>query len=263
LTNNTEFRLGQALSPAAGGWHGFVSRLKKRYVIDVKNFDPTKMVACTVVMEGTAEEVRQQEETLSRILKETGGLSGGAEGGKRGYRATFAIAYIRDFLNQLGILGETFETSAPWSRIEGITKAVKAELLRLCEQHSVTGKPYLSYRISQSYQSGVCIYFTMGFFGRDLTDPEETYQKIEHRLREVILEQGGSLSHHHGVGKVRKDFVPRVHSPSAISALHAVKEALDPKNVFAAGNNVFGLKPEQAGEKAAGSKSEQHSVTNS
>ena len=59
-------------------------------------------------------------------------------------------------------------------------------------------------------------------------------------LREVILEQGGSLSHHHGVGKIRRPFIPRSHSPSAIEAVGAVKRTLDPNNVFAAGNNIFG-----------------------
>ncbi|MEX2381757.1 MAG: FAD-binding oxidoreductase [Opitutales bacterium] len=243
LTNNTEFRLGQAISPSHARWKAFTAGLKKRYVLGFKGFNPKKMVACTAVMEGTVSEVEQQERTLSRLLRAHGGLSGGEEGGKRGYRVTFAIAYIRDFLNKLGIIGETFETSAPWSRIGAITGAVERELRALCKASGVAGMPYLSYRISQSYQTGVCIYFTMGFSGRELDHPEETYKKIEHRLREVILEQGGSLSHHHGVGKVRRDFVSRVHSEASVEALQALKEALDPKNVFASRNNVFGLKP--------------------
>lgn len=247
LANNTEFRLGQAMGPGHTGWKAVVSRLKKAYLLRLKGFDPEKMVACTAVMEGAASEVRQQESGLSRLLPKHGGLSGGAEGGKRGYGVTFAIAYIRDFLNRLGILGETFETSAPWSRIEAITSAVERELHQLCASRGVSGRPYLSYRISQSYPTGVCIYFTMGFSGRDLATPEETYQDIEHRLREVILEQGGSLSHHHGVGKVRRDFVARVHSESAIEAAQALKQALDPNNVFGARNHVFGLAPSVAG----------------
>jgi alkyldihydroxyacetonephosphate synthase len=201
------------------------------------------MEAFTLVMEGTVNEVRQQQQTLSHLRARAGGISGGAEGGKRGYRATFAIAYIRDFLNQLGVLGETFETSAPWSRIEAITEAVERELTSSCQLFNVSGNPYLSYRISQSYQTGVCIYFTMGFSADGLGEPEAVYQKIEHRLREVILEEGGSLSHHHGVGKVRRGFLPRVHSASGMEAVRAVKRTLDPRNVFAAANHVFGPSP--------------------
>jgi len=243
LVNNLEFRLGRSLTPNRGRWKAFASRCLNHYVVNSKGFDPSEMEAFTLVMEGTVNEVRQQQQTLSHLRARAGGISGGAEGGKRGYRATFAIAYIRDFLNQLGVLGETFETSAPWSRIEAITEAVERELTSSCQLFNVSGNPYLSYRISQSYQTGVCIYFTMGFSADGLGEPEAVYQKIEHRLREVILEEGGSLSHHHGVGKVRRGFLPRVHSASGMEAVRAVKRTLDPRNVFAAANHVFGPSP--------------------
>ncbi len=243
LTNNTEFRLGHAVTPRSTWWQSVIGRLKRYYLLRIKGFDIERMVAATAVIEGTAAEVRQQRRVLARLSREAGGLSGGSEGGRRGYQVTFAIAYIRDFLNTLGILGETFETSAPWDRIGPITSAVERELAELGRAHGVSGRPYLSYRISQIYPAGVCIYFTMGFCGRGLEQPDRTYQRIEHRLREVVLEQGGSLSHHHGVGKIRQPFIHRAHSPGAIRALRAMKAAMDPANVFAAANNVFG--PEQ------------------
>ena len=239
LTNNTEFRLGQALGRAKRGTSALVSRLTKLFVTRVKGFDPERMVACTVVMEGSAAEVQQQARSLFALLKQHGGLSGGPENGRRGFAVTFAIAYIRDFLNKLGIFGETLETSAPWSRIHDITGAVEQELRRLCAERGVAGRPYLSYRISQSYRSGVCIYFTMGFCARGLEDPVRTFHEIEHRMREVILEQGGSLSHHHGIGKIRQDFLPRVHSEAAIRAARALKRSLDPNDVFGVANQAF------------------------
>ncbi len=239
LTNNTEFRLGQALGRAKRGTSALVSKLTKLYVTRVKGFDPERMVACTVVMEGTPDEVRQQARSLFGLLKAHGGLSGGPENGRRGFAVTFAIAYIRDFLNTLGIFGETLETSAPWSRILAITGAVDAELRRMCAERGVAGTPYLSYRLSQSYRAGVCIYFTMGFCARGLEDPVRTFHEIEHRMREVILEQGGSLSHHHGVGKIRQDFLPRVHSEASIESVRALKRALDPNDVFGVGNHAF------------------------
>jgi alkyldihydroxyacetonephosphate synthase len=238
-----EFRLGQALGRKHSRLKTLISRLKEFYVLRLKAYDPYRMVAGTLVMEGTTTEVRQQWRILSRLIRDCGGLSGGEENGRRGYQVTFAIAYIRDFLNRFDILGETFETSSPWDRVEAITSAVENELFRLCEQYGVPGKPYISYRVSQSYHTGAFIYFTMGFSGRGLDGADEIYQKIERRLREVILEQGGSLSHHHGVGKVRQAFVEQVHSPGGITALRELKRALDPNNVFAAGNNVYGHLP--------------------
>jgi alkyldihydroxyacetonephosphate synthase len=44
---------------------------------------------------------------------------------RRGYALTFAIAYLRDFFSQFGIAGESFETSAPWDRVEEVCTAVE------------------------------------------------------------------------------------------------------------------------------------------
>ena len=75
------------------------------------------MAAATFLIEGTAEEVAHQRKTVLRVAKQFGAMSGGASNGRRGYALTFGIAYIRDFVSQLGIMGETFETSVPWSRM--------------------------------------------------------------------------------------------------------------------------------------------------
>jgi alkyldihydroxyacetonephosphate synthase len=153
---------------------------------------------------------------------------------------TFAIAYIRDFFNQYYVLGETFETSVPWNRIHQVTQGVTDELHRQCRLFGVPGRPYLSYRVTQTYHTGVCIYFTMGFYGKGLTRPDEVFSKIEHALRSAILANGGSLSHHHGVGKVRQAFIPQIQSENSIRVLRECKQAMDPKNIFGIGNGVFG-----------------------
>jgi alkyldihydroxyacetonephosphate synthase len=53
------------------------------------------------------------------------------------------------------------------------------------------------------------------------------------------MDAGGSISHHHGVGKLRKYFVDRVASPETVDAVKSLKRAVDPQNVFAVRNNIF------------------------
>jgi alkyldihydroxyacetonephosphate synthase len=65
------------------------------------------------------------------------------------------------------------------------------------------------------------------------------FGKIERSLREAIISNGGSISHHHGVGKLRKDFMKDTLSPASIEFLRKVKKAADPQNVFGIRNNVF------------------------
>jgi alkyldihydroxyacetonephosphate synthase len=239
LVNNFEFRFGQALKPAHGPLKRIKDGLQRFFLLKVLRFEPLEMVACTIVMEGSRDEVRHQKRTVFGTAKRFGAISGGAANGKRGYMLTFGIAYIRDFTNQFHILGETFETSVPWNRIHVITAAVRKELSDQCAERGVTGKPYLSYRLTQTYHTGVCIYFTMGFSGKGLDKPDQVYHDIESRLRQVILDNGGSLSHHHGIGKIRRKFLPQIQTETSIKVLQETKRAMDPGNIFGIRNGIF------------------------
>ena len=248
LVNNQEFRFGQALKAAPAPLQHLKEKVQKFALLKVLGFDPLKMAACTIAMEGSRAEVAHQKRTIFKLAKAHGGKSAGATNGRRGYMLTFGIAYIRDFLNQFDFLGETFETSVPWSRIHDVTQAVQAELSAQCSARGVAGRPYLSYRVTQTYHTGVCIYFTMGFSGRGLAHPIAVYHDVEHALRQTILDHGGSLSHHHGVGKIRQSFVRHIQSDNSIEVLRKTKQALDPQNIFGIQNGIFGRageKPEQ------------------
>jgi len=59
--------------------------------------------------------------------------------------------------------------------------------------------------------------------------------------RQEILDNGGSLSHHHGLGKLRSAFVRQIYSQGHVDSIIAVKEALDPINVFGARNGMFSI----------------------
>jgi alkyldihydroxyacetonephosphate synthase len=240
LVNNNEFRFGQALKPAPEGLKKIEQKIQRFVLFSVKGFDLKKIVACTIVMEGTPQEVAQQNKTIFSLAKQFGGISGGASNGQRGYMLTFGIAYIRDFFNQFHILGETFETSVPWTNILKVTQAVEKTLFEACEKNGIAGKPYLSYRVTQTYHTGVCIYFTMGFSGQGLDKADEIYHKIEHQLRQVILDNGGSLSHHHGIGKIRQSFLPQIQTQNSLDVMRKVKLAMDPNNIFAIGNGPCG-----------------------
>jgi alkyldihydroxyacetonephosphate synthase len=240
LVNNREFRFGQALKPAAHGVHAWMDALKRTWLLSVLRFDPATLAACTIVMEGTRSEVARQEHVLRRIAKDFHAVWGGAENGRRGYSLTFAIAYLRDFFSQFGIVAESFETSVPWDRIGEVCAAVEGALAAECSLRGVASRPYLSYRVTQTYHAGVCIYFTMAFSGRGLADPAGVFHDIEQALRQVILDHGGSLSHHHGVGKIRQPFLPQVHSGAGLEAIRAAKRGVDPGNIFGIGNGACG-----------------------
>ena len=76
----------------------------------------------------------------------------------------------------------------------------------------------------------------MSFEG--IENPEDVFTGIEHKMRENFIQNGGSISHHHGVGKLRKDFMRDTISESSIEMVRGIKQAQDPKNVFGVRNNI-------------------------
>ena len=107
------------------------------------------------------------------------------------------------------------------------------------KEHGVTYKPWICCRITQVYDSGCCIYFYCGFTYRGLKkDPLETYMEIENSARDVIMRLGGSISHHHGIGKIRKRFMKNSINESGMEALRGMKKMFDPNNIFATNNLV-------------------------
>ena len=236
LVDNLQFQLSQTLKPRAEGVAALRRKIEKWFVTRVKGFDPARMVACTLVFEGTRDEVARQESVVRALTSRHGGMSGGAENGRKGYELTFGIAYIRDFIMRLRLLGESFETSVPWSDALALCEAVKR---RVRDEHAVRGlpgTPFVTCRITQLYQTGVAVYFYLGFSHEGVADPVGAYAAIEHAARDEILRMGGSLSHHHGIGKIRAGFLARTLSPAARRWTAAVKHAVDPTNLFAAGN---------------------------
>lgn len=239
LVDNVQFRLGQSLKAAPQGMHVVTSKVERLFVTKVKGFNTHAMVAATIVFEGSASEVAHQEKIVYDTAKQFGGVSGGPSNGERGYMLTYAIAYIRDFLSDYYIIGETYETTVPWSKIHDVCDAVKRVANEEHKRLGFPGKPFTSPRLTQMYHTGACIYFTHGLVHRGVEHAEEKFAEMEKKIRAAIMDAGGSISHHHGVGKLRTQFVDRVATPESVEAVKALKQAVDPENIFGVRNNVF------------------------
>ncbi|XP_055348767.1 alkyldihydroxyacetonephosphate synthase, peroxisomal-like isoform X2 [Paramacrobiotus metropolitanus] len=238
LMDNQQFRFGQALKPeAASVFHSFWDGCKKFYVTRVKGYDPEKMCVCTLLFEGSSHDVMHLEERLYSIAAAHGGMPAGEENGLRGYTLTFVIAYLRDLGFEYGVVSESFETSVPWDSVVDLCRNVKFRVKKECDHHGVKQPPLITCRVTQSYDAGACIYFYFAFNYRGLSgDPVHVYEEIETAARDEILANGGSISHHHGVGKLRDRWLKQTISPGGLGILQAVKAYIDPKNIFAAGN---------------------------
>ena len=239
LVDNLQFQLSQTLKARRRGVKKLVGALEKWFVTRVKQFRPDEMTACTLVFEGSREEVAEQQKSVYRIAKLFGGIESGAANGERGYQLTFGIAYLRDWVMNHFILGESFETSVSWSELLPLCEKVKERIHDECAQRGIPGTPFVTCRVTQTYETGVCVYFYFAFYFKGVEQPSHVFAEIERAARDEVLRSGGSLSHHHGIGKIRREFLPRVASPATLAWSRSIKSAVDPTNIFGAGNQGF------------------------
>ncbi|XP_058460459.1 alkyldihydroxyacetonephosphate synthase isoform X1 [Malaya genurostris] len=247
LIDNEQFVFGQALKPAGGTLSNFTSYLQKAYITKVKGLSLDKIAITTLVFEGNAQDIKLHERKILTIASCYGGFSAGSTNGEKGYILTFVIAYIRDLALEYNVVAESFETSVPWNRCETLCSNVKNRIGKECAKHNI--KHYLiSCRVTQSYDAGACVYFYFGFNHSGFSDPVHIYETIETHARNEILASGGSISHHHGVGKIRARWYPQSVSQIGVNLYRATKQQLDPKNIFAVGNLLPVVGDDDAGQ---------------
>ncbi|KAM7342135.1 alkyldihydroxyacetonephosphate synthase isoform 2-T2 [Cochliomyia hominivorax] len=235
LMDNNQFIMGQSLKPVKGWREDIMDSFKKKYLTMVKGMDLTKICAATLLFEGESEDVERQESLIINIAKKHKGFSGGGQNGERGYIMTFVIAYMRDLALLYEIVAESFETSVPWDRCHALCKHVKRRIELECHAKSIHHFS-ISCRVTQTYDAGACVYFYFAFNYKGFSNPVELFEQIENSARDEILACGGSLSHHHGVGKIRSQWYTKTITETGANLYKATKQQLDPKNIFATGN---------------------------
>ena len=144
-------------------------------------------------------------------------------------RAFFDAPYLQSTLVSLGIIADTFETSCTWDRFEALHAAVirnvRATMKRVC------GKGFIGCRFTHVYPDGPAPYFTFlapGTRGREL----EQWSEIKRVASETLLKHGGSITHHHAVGRLHQPWYERQRPELFGSVLKAAKRELDPAGIL-------------------------------
>ena len=146
------------------------------------------------------------------------------------WRQAFLDApYLQSGLVSVGVLVDTFETACTWDKFEalhaGVTAAVTAALAREC------GGGVLSCRFTHVYPDGPAPYYT--FLGRARPGDElAQWSAIKAAASDALVTHGGTITHHHAVGRVHKPWYERERPPLFAKALRAVKRTLDPAGML-------------------------------
>ncbi|MGH3241757.1 MAG: FAD-binding oxidoreductase, partial [Spirillospora sp.] len=204
--------------------------------------DGASSAGCLAVVgfEGASELVAQRRAAVADVLRAAGGEPLGAAPGEKWEHGRFNAPYLRDSLLDAGAFAETLETAAFWSDVPALYDAVRAALT---SSFSDAGTPPLVMcHISHVYPSGASLYFTVVSAQGD--DPVGHWARAKRAACEAIIDAGGTISHHHGVGTDHRDWYAREIGPLGAAVLRAVKDRVDPSGIL----NPGVLVPPSTGE---------------
>ena len=153
------------------------------------------------------------------------------------WRSAFLrIPYLRDSMVACGVLSETFETAITWERFEGFHADVMETARRALAEASGSpvegpGSARVSCRFTHVYPDGPAPYYTViapAVRGGEV----EQWDEVKAAVSEAIVAAGGTITHHHAVGRDHRPFYERQRPPAFAAALRGAKRAVDPSGIM-------------------------------
>jgi alkyldihydroxyacetonephosphate synthase len=186
---------------------------------------PAGRAMLILLHEGALALVDVQCDAVARLCRGAGGADADASAVDHWLEKRNQVPGFRGFLEQ-GIVLDTIEVACTWDRAAALYERT---LARLAE---VPGILLASAHSSHSYRSGTNLYITFVARPARREDMAGTYLECWRRTMETAAELGAGLSHHHGIGRVRREHLVRELGESGVLLLRRVERALDPDGLL-------------------------------
>jgi alkyldihydroxyacetonephosphate synthase len=230
VSDEAETRMSLALA-GSGGLKG---RLGRAYV-GARGYRE----GCLAILgfEGTPDDVAFRRTRALELVRANGGLAVGRSPGDAWRNGRFSAPYLRDELLTLGVMVETLETATQWSKLHALHRSVAGAISQALSRAGTPG--LVMCHISHVYETGASLYFT--FIARQREGDEiGQWQSVKQAAGDAILAGGGTITHHHAVGRDHVPWMEREIGTGGVAALRALKAELDPAGIMNPGKLLPG-----------------------
>jgi alkyldihydroxyacetonephosphate synthase len=139
-----------------------------------------------------------------------------------------------------GILAETLETAATWTKLPGLYDGVRTALTDSLTRSA--RPPLVGCHVSHLYPTGASLYFTV-LAAAEAGGEVEQWTAAKRAANDAIVAAGGTATHHHAVGTAHRESALADLGGAAgvgVAALRAVKQTLDPRGILNPGKLLPG-----------------------
>lgn len=186
-----------------------------------------KGASIVTVYEG--DDIAHRRARTAEILRAAGGSSSGETDTEAWLDGRFDGPYLRDSLLDAGVFCETLETATVWTGLSGLRDAVTSAIKDGFTEEA-GAKSFVMCHISHIYPTGASLYFTIlaGVRGDQLA----VWEKVKSAVNDAILAAGGTISHHHAVGRDHAPWLAQEIGDTGVRILSAIKRELDPHGIL-------------------------------
>ncbi len=171
--------------------------------------------------EGETEAVAAAEQEALALVRDVGGEDLGPEPGERWYASRYHISFKLPKVLQQDAFADTIEVASTWDKLIPLYQEVR----RAIAPHAVVLAHF-----SHAYPEGCSIYFSVSGSARSLADAEARYERVWEEAMRTALEVGGTVTHHHGTGILKRRYTAREHGQGRL--LYALlKRRCDPAGI--------------------------------
>ena len=205
-------------------------------VLEKRGWNLDEICLSFIGYEGGRADVSRQKAMVKDVVGKHGGIVAGKGPGQLYDQKKFDTPYLRDFLLDRGAVGDVSETAAPWSKLVPLYNAVRTSANEAFDKLGVKG--FVMCHLSHSYHSGACLYFTFAYKHGD-SDVLAQYDIVKGAIQQAFVDNGGTLSHHHGVGVEHAPWMEQDISAAGVHFIDGLFSAVDPGRNFNPGKVVL------------------------
>ena len=181
-------------------------------------------------LEGERDEVDYLRMGILQLCRRLGAFHLGTSPGKQWYRSRHETAYFREQLINWGVMVDTLETATTWDNLLHLYGEVQGALKSALEEGGA--RCMIACHVSHAYREGASLYYTFFAPMAGEGEEEDQWERAKRAASEAIMEHGGTISHHHGIGYEHAPWMRREVGEISIKALHAVKKVMDPADIM-------------------------------
>jgi len=185
----------------------------------------------TVGITGLPDQCRSAHRLMKRICRPLKGVYTGTFLGRKWAKKRFTMPYLREALWEKGYVVDTLETATDWSNVDNLLDAIENNLRHGLDDEGE--KVHVFTHLSHFYAQGSSIYTTYVFRAAESYEKTlERWKKLKHSTSELIVKNGGTISHQHGVGKDHAPYLPIEKGELAIEMLDTLCQHFDEKSLL-------------------------------